>query len=220
MEQLVTSFVYIVDGGTTANEDGSSRCPNGLCVVLASLVQIFNLSAIIWNTYIALNMHLTVLLAARIVKDEPRYMRWLHAGAWGPALLSTLITGAAGGLGSAGQWCWIRRDFAWAQVLFYYLPVVLSLLYSLAVYLRVRQRIVSLRRNASMAGTPAEGGSSTYATQASNPGLAGPRQTPGNVEELTLTLYRLNELMHRFVSFLAVYGAPKPRPNPKPSQAP
>ena len=68
---------------------------------------------------------------------------------------------------------------------------MLSLLYSLAVYLRVRQRIVSLRRNASMAGTPAEGGSST-----------------------------LNELMHRFVSFLAVYGAPKPRPNPKPSQAP
>ena len=55
---------------------------------------------------------------------------------------------------------------------------MLSLLYSLAVYLRVRQRIVSLRRNASMAGTPAEGGSST-----------------------------LNELMHRFVSFLAVYGA-------------
>ena len=191
LEQLVTSFVYIVDGGTTANEDGSSRCPNGLCVVLASLVQIFNLSAIIWNTYIALNMHLTVLLAARIVKDEPRYMRWLHAGAWGPALLSTLITGAAGGLGSAGQWCWIRRDFAWAQVLFYYLPVVLSLLYSLAVYLRVRQRIVSLRRNASMAGTPAEGGSST-----------------------------LNELMHRFVSFLAVYGAPHPKPHPTPTPNP
>ena len=76
------------------------RCPNGLCVLLASLLQFFTFSAIIWNTYIALNMHLTVLLAARIVKDEPRYMRWLHAGAWGPALLSTLITGAAGGLGS------------------------------------------------------------------------------------------------------------------------
>ena len=161
VSDLVTSFVYIVDGGTSANEDGSSRCPDGLCVLLASLSQVFNLSAIVWNTYIALNMHLTVLLAARIVKDEPRYMRWLHAGAWGPGLLSTLITGAAGGLGSAGQWCWIRRDFAWAQVIFYYVPVVLSLLYSLAVYLRVRQRIVSLRRHASMAGTPAEGGPST-----------------------------------------------------------
>ena len=35
VSDLVTSFVYIVDGGTTANEDGSARCPDGLCVVLA-----------------------------------------------------------------------------------------------------------------------------------------------------------------------------------------
>eukprot|EP00964_Phaeocystis_antarctica_P067863 scaffold41101_cov68-Phaeocystis_antarctica.AAC.2 len=61
---------------------------------------------------------------------------------------------------------------------------------------RSRRRAAGLepRRHASraltMAGTPAEGGSSTYATQASNPGLAGPRQAPGNVEELTQTLYR------------------------------
>ena len=192
VSDLVTSFVYIVDGGTTANEDGSPRCPNGLCVVLAALSQVFNLSAIVWNTYIALNMHLTVLLSARIVKecsmftarswqrhssrtlaslglalpclccathgtsrfqphrahngslrcgpvagpkshfdtqDERKYLRWLHAGAWGPALLSTFITGAAGGLGSSGQWCWIRRgDFAWAQVLFSaFLPVLTQL---------------------------------------------------------------------------------------------
>ena len=73
VSDLVTSFVYIVDGGTSANEDGSSRCPDGLCVLLASLSQVFNLSAIVWNTYIALNMHLTVLLAARIVKvSAPR----------------------------------------------------------------------------------------------------------------------------------------------------
>ena len=77
VSDLVTSFVYIVDGGTSANEDGSARCPDGLCVLLASLSQVFNLSAIVWNTYIALNMHLTVLLAARIVKDEPRCMHML-----------------------------------------------------------------------------------------------------------------------------------------------
>ena len=95
VSDLVSSFVYIVDGATTANEEGSARCPNGGCVLLASLSQVFNLSAIVWNTYIALNMHLTVLRAARIVKDEPRYMRRLHAGAWGTALLSALTT--AGG---------------------------------------------------------------------------------------------------------------------------
>ena len=123
VSDLVSSFVYIVDGATTANEEGSARCPNAGCVLLASLSQVFNLSAIVWNTYIALNMHLTVLRAARIVKDEPRYMRRLPAGAWGTALLSALITGAAGGLGSAGQWCWIRSDFGWAQVLFYSVSV-------------------------------------------------------------------------------------------------
>ena len=88
VSDLVSSFVYIVDGATTANEEGSARCPNGACVLLASLSQVFNLAAIVWNTNIALNMHLTVLRAARIVKDEPRYMRRLHAGAWGTALLS------------------------------------------------------------------------------------------------------------------------------------
>ena len=92
VSDLVSSFVYIVDGATTANEEGSARCPNGGCVLLASLSQVFNLSAIVWNTYIALNMHLTVLRAARIVKDEPRYMHRLHAGAWGTALLSALTT--------------------------------------------------------------------------------------------------------------------------------
>ena len=57
VSDLVSSFVYIVDGGSTANEEGSARCPNGACVLLASLSQVFNLSAIVWNTYIALNMY-------------------------------------------------------------------------------------------------------------------------------------------------------------------
>ena len=176
ISNLITSFVYIIDGCTTANEDGAPHCPNGLCVGLAAVSQFFGLAATLWNTFIALNMHLTVLIAARIVKEEDRYMRRLHAGAWGPALLTTVITGAAGGLGSAGQWCWIRGgDFAWAQLLFFYIPIVCSLLYSLGVYLRVRQRIVMLREQAARAGNP----------------VASSAQ---------------GELMHRFVSFLIVYG--------------
>ena len=118
VSDLVTSFVYIVDGGTSANEDGSARCPDGLCVLLASLSQVFNLSAIVWNTYIALNMHLTVLLAARIVKDEPRCMHMLagcmhmhmHMNAAGLAHARYeymyMAHAHAGWEGMAGWGCW------------------------------------------------------------------------------------------------------------------
>ena len=96
---LVLSFVYIIDGATTANEADSPRCPSGLCVLFAVFGQFFSLAAVSWNTFIAVNMHLTVLLTARIVKEEAKYKRRLHACAWSASLLTTLIAGAAGGLG-------------------------------------------------------------------------------------------------------------------------
>ena len=148
VSDLVSSFIYIVDASTTANEDSSPNCPNGLCVFLGASTQFFGVAAIVWNTLIAVNMHLTVLLVSRIVHEEHRYLMKLHAAAWSAALVTTLATGAAGGLGSAGQWCWISEGSAWARWLFFYAPIVVSLTYSLGVYLKVRQRIILARKQA------------------------------------------------------------------------
>lgn len=148
VSDLVSSFTYIVDASTKANEDSSPNCPNGLCVFLGASTQFFGVAAIVWNTLIAFNMHLTVLLVSRIVQEENRYLIKLHVIAWSTALVTTLVTGAAGGLGSAGQWCWITKESAWARWLFFYALIIVSLIYSLVIYLRVRQRIIAARRQA------------------------------------------------------------------------
>ena len=148
VSDLVSSFATFVDASTTVNEDSSPNCPNGLCVFLGACTQFFGVAAIMWNTLIAFNMHLTVLLASRTVQEENRYLMKLHAIAWGTSFVTTLVTGAAGGLGSAGQWCWITKESAWARWLFFYALIIVSLTYSLTIYLRVRQRIISARKQA------------------------------------------------------------------------
>jgi len=52
---------------------------------------------------------------------------------------------AAGALGYAGQWCWIRPAFGWMRFVFLYIPLLAVLAYHAVTYVLVRQRFRQLQ---------------------------------------------------------------------------
>lgn len=72
----------------------------------------------------------------------------MHGVVWGAATLSIAIIAPLGGLGYAGQWCWIKENFAWARLLFFYLPLILVLALHMATHVLVRRRLALLQRAA------------------------------------------------------------------------
>jgi hypothetical protein len=82
-------------------------------------------------------------------------LRAFHAAAWGGSGL--LLAGALleGGLGAAGNWCWVRRDMQLLRLLCWFVPMLLMLAVNVAVYCRVAGvNFESTRRFFLFAGGP------------------------------------------------------------------
>jgi hypothetical protein len=152
LTDLVVSVYYCTDAAANAAERDNEHCGDPLCIFFAVVVQFFQLASIFWVGALAFNMQLTILqpTTARLNQTEETgrfgIMARIHAAVWGFSAASVVVLLPVGALGSAGQWCWVRAEFQWARFAFFYAPLVLVLCYTIHVFWRVRQRLVTLRR--------------------------------------------------------------------------
>lgn len=143
---LAASVFFVIDGST----DSSCTSSSSFCTLKAAGSQFFGLAAILWTGSIALNLDLTVLRHARIAQQVDRLMRRLHAGVWGTSAAVLLVAYLADTLGPAGGgWCWVKATAQWARAAFWYVPLLLSIAYTVVIYFRTRATLLHLHREAS-----------------------------------------------------------------------
>ena len=92
-----------------------------------------------WTSLVAGQMHSKMAnLRLRITGYAQHACAWLL-----PATAVALLV-VMGGVGDAGNNCWIRGDFQWARLSFYYAPLLLSWMYTIYVYSQLSKRLVSI----------------------------------------------------------------------------
>ncbi|KAL1525685.1 hypothetical protein AB1Y20_020534 [Prymnesium parvum] len=140
---LISSLVYIIDG-LSANADLMSCEPFTFCVFKAMLHQTFNLAAMLWTGSIALNLHLGLVLQAKIARQPAKFLRRLHICIWSFAPSVSLLLLLNGSYGRAG-WCWIREHKAWQRFVCYYFPMLLVLGYNAVVYFLTQKTLLAMK---------------------------------------------------------------------------
>lgn len=140
---LVLSVVYLIDAATDTLVDGCGAAPG--CRFLGACQQYFGLAAISWTVCLAATLHLSVLRGSSLA-SSPSLLRRMHVSVWALSLGSVVLLGATDTFGVAGQWCWVRREAGWARLLFFYLPMVAAMVYTLTIYLLVHRRLAALRQ--------------------------------------------------------------------------
>ncbi len=168
---LVSSFVFIIDGVSRAAEPDECGGPDSaLCILCAAAAQFFGLATVLWTGCLALSLHLSVLRRSQQAADPARLYRLMCYGVYGASGASLLIMGSAGALGPSGQWCWVRLGEWWAGLLFYYLPLIAIGVYSAVVYVQTLSGLMHLHREASR--NAASLGHELSRTAGAVPGLA------------------------------------------------
>lgn len=127
---------------------GLADTPHGAgCLLQAWLMTIFESAGVLWTVAIAWTLHEQVAGKSSDVQRVERLERLYHGLCWGLPLGTTVVLFAVGELGPAtpghSDWCWIAggasssRRAGWAQLLVFYVPLVLAFAFNAAVYLRV-----------------------------------------------------------------------------------
>ena len=181
---FISSMIYVVEGQLPVDPRAAAdnTCPDPVgCVLVGALKQFSLVAAIGWTCCIAINLKLTVLQQSGRQKKSPHQL--IHSmllGVWGSSLLSTLFLLVVGALGLAGPWCWIAPQHLWARLLFFHLPLLGVMVYSLRVYWRVRRVLLQLFGSVSSLSGDAGGapGSPAAATPAAASLPSTPAPTP------------------------------------------
>lgn len=147
---LCSSFAYVLGAVTQTQVD----CKDGWCYFTAIVSQYFDVATFCWfeagptlaapapsltgrplrTSCIAFNIY--QVLARNVGRAVESYERKYHMLCWGlPAVLATL--GAAFQVyGSAGNWCWIQRQYPAARFFLYFFPFVTSFAFNATVFAR------------------------------------------------------------------------------------
>jgi len=130
---------------STANILGDAGHNTGLCYFQSLMISYFELASMLWSVSIAFTLHMAFLRENAIHHEAiETYMSKYHAVCWGLPAILTILPLTTGSYGDAGGWCWIKSqrdiDVAWRFIQFY-IPLWLSIIYSLVVYVKVHLRL-------------------------------------------------------------------------------
>mmetsp|Transcript_21424 Transcript_21424/g.49887 ORF Transcript_21424/g.49887 Transcript_21424/m.49887 type:complete len:371 (-) Transcript_21424:91-1203(-) len=114
------------------------------CTIQSMLGIFFGLSSILWTVAIADSVRRIVM--ARDLTVESRHEKRLHMAGWGLPLLALIVVFCSGSVAPSGMVCWIENSTVGTVLRFatFYLPLWLSIAYSLWVYWCVSQRLTKL----------------------------------------------------------------------------
>ena len=142
---MLHALGYIVDG---SRQD--LLCPDAVCFVTAAWNQFFSLATYLWTAAVAYNINCVLVQVAH--QDSDALVRKLHSSVWGGAAAFTIAAAAAGTLGLAGQWCWIRADEQWARGFLYFFPLSCIFAFNCRTYRRISEAVRASPARAAVVG--------------------------------------------------------------------
>ena len=115
------------------------------CKLFGGAMQFFSIASIIWSLGLAVFLNY-ITYKRDPLAGEHATLFWclplLHAVAWIVSAASVLWLHASfDALGYAGNYCWIRVEFRYLWLPFYYIPLLITLAYNIAVFMYVMSRL-------------------------------------------------------------------------------
>mmetsp|Transcript_10147 Transcript_10147/g.33484 ORF Transcript_10147/g.33484 Transcript_10147/m.33484 type:complete len:457 (-) Transcript_10147:216-1586(-) len=168
----VLDIAYIVDASAVDHRTPKQHaaCPGGwlaaaprdgaLCPLLGATSQFFGLGVVLWTGVLAANMFAAVRRRSAAASAEggaaqqAKWLRQCHWVVWILAGATVLMLVPVHGLGSAGHVCWIADNAAPARALFFYLPLVAVLCFTIFTYAKLRRTLAILLVHGGARATP------------------------------------------------------------------
>ena len=140
LSDLFLSIDYVIEG--LVKEESSVALHDAYCYTKASVVQYFGLSSLLWTGVMShacyMNLRdIFVNLGSRsysAVSPRVLMMRLYHSIAWGIPLLSIIIMLIIGGVGLAGDMCWMSSDKQWLRIVLFFVPLIVVEGYNIYIF--------------------------------------------------------------------------------------
>jgi cAMP receptor-like G-protein coupled receptor len=122
-----------------------------LCLAQSAGDNLFELASVLWTAAIAAHLYMTVIWRWRL-PDTWATLGKFAAVCFTIPLILTIVPGAMGAFGPAGESCWITDDYAYMRWVCFYVPLWAVFAFNAAVYVRV----LSLLRATAARATPGD----------------------------------------------------------------
>lgn len=120
---------------------------DGVCQFQAVMLQYFGWSTLLWVVCMTIN----IILVVRGFSNTSKFEKWYHVLSWILPIFWSGLPFIGHQYGSAGVWCWIKRDATLFRFGTWYVPVYVLILFLAFAYLYVFVKV--LKQSGRWSGT-------------------------------------------------------------------
>jgi len=114
-------------------------------------VQMFALSTDFWTLCIAFNFYVAFIRGNRNAVN--RFEKYYHIFGWGVPFVISLSLLGAGVYDNAILWCWIGSKYVAVRFIFFYIPVMLTMIINFVIYVLVLREVRSVMASVKAIGS-------------------------------------------------------------------